>query len=731
MAIIGTIRKHSALVTILIGVALVGFLFMGNSKLGCNNKNTLFAKIGSEKISKIDFDKKVEEQVAAYKQQSKKDNLTSAENFQIMTSTWDQMLKEQIMQKEYVELGLAIDHEKATKASISPEELYDLMMGKRENLHPFIVQNFADPNTGAVDVQKIQSIVQNFDNMKDEEKQQWKRLEQGIKDDRINTKYNSLITQGYYMPKAFLQRAADEASKVAKLLSIGVKYETISDSVIKVVDADFQKFYDEHKNEYKQENARDLDYVVFEVLPSNDDLKKIAEDVQRIYSDYQKIATNDIDNFMKLNSDAPYDSNFYKKGGLPVKLDSILFASPVGTIIPPFVENNTYSIARLVQIQDRPDSVKISQLLIAYKDAPNPMQNITRTKDQAKKTIDSLFALVKLDTKNFAGIAQLKSDYPSAKKDGGLIGWVGDGDANYKFFFDSTFNSKIGDVKIVQSSMGYHILFVSDIKELQKKLKVAIIKHDIKPSSETFNQYLAKASEFAGTNRTADQFNKTIKDKGLNKRSAQFVKEMDYTIPGLESARDIIRWAFDEKTEKGMISEQVFDENGKYVVASLVEKRDKGVATLEQVKSYIEPLVKREKKAEQLINKVKTASSTTKDIYLLAQKLYTKVDTVDQLTFAVTNYPKYGPEPELIGTIFTLKNNVLSDPIKGKMAIYQVLLSGITAPATPTSVDMVKMQLLGTFRSRVYGNPNYRQESEVFKAIKDITDITDNRINYY
>ncbi len=269
MAIIGRIRKHSALLVILIGVALGGFVLQDLfRKSGGGRKTQLFAKIAGEKISKIDFDKKVEDQVAAYKQQAKKENLTSAENFQIMTSTWDQMLKDQIMQKEYEELGLAIDHEKATKASISPEELYDLMMGKREHLHPFIIQNFADPNTGAVDVQKIQSIVQNFDNMKDEEKQQWKRLEQGIKDDRINTKYNSLITHGYYMPKVFLQRASDESSKVAKLLSIGVKYQTISDSIIKVSDDDFKKFYDEHKNEYKQENARDLDYVIFEVLPS-------------------------------------------------------------------------------------------------------------------------------------------------------------------------------------------------------------------------------------------------------------------------------------------------------------------------------------------------------------------------------------------------------------------------------------------------------------------------------
>jgi len=559
--------------------------------------------------------------------------------------------------------------------------------------------------------------------MKDEEKQQWKRLEQAIKDDRINTKYNTLVSQGYYMPKVFLQRIADESAKTAKMLCVGVKYQTISDSAISVTDADFQKYYDEHKYEFEQENARDLDYVIFEVLPSKTDMEKIAEDVSRIYADFQKANSNEIDNFMKVNSDAPYDSNFYKKGGLPVKIDSVMFASNVGTFIAPYIENNSYYMARLMQIQDRPDSVKISHILVAYKDAPNPIQNITRTKDQAKKIIDSLFEVVKKDPKNFKAIAQVKSDFPSAKKDGGEIGWIGDGDANYKFFYDSTYKSKVGDFRVIQSSMGYHVVYVTDKKEPVKKIKVAIVKHDIKPSSETFNQYLAKASEFAGTNRTMEQFKKTIADKGLNKRSAQFVKEMDYTIPGLESARDIIRWAYDEKTEKGMISEQVFDENGKYVVAAVVEKRKKGIAPLEQVKSYIEPLVKREKKADQLIEKVKTATNTIKDIQQLAIKFNTKVDTVDQLTFSAYNFPKYGPEPELIGTIFTLKKNVLSEPIKGKMAVYEILLNDIAQPAAAMNTDMVKMQMNSYFRSRV--------TNEVFKAIKDKTDITDNRINYY
>ena len=725
MAIIGRIRKHSGLLIVLIGVAMVGFLFMGNTtKLGCgrSGNNQTFAKIGGEKINKLDFDVKVNESSKRYQQQAKKENLTSEENFQIMTQTWDQFEKDRIMQKEYEELGLAIDHNNTSKPSISPEELQDLFLGK--NPHPYVVQSFTDPNTGQLNLKGIQNYMQNFDQLTDEQKTEWKQFEQGVKDDRLKTKYNNLIAKGYYIPKVFLQRLADDNNITASLLSIGVKYQTISDSAVKVSDDELKKFYEEHKYEYEQEKGRDIDYVIFEAVPSADDMKKITDKVNFTYNDFQKSDLNDVDNFMKANSDALYDSNFFSKGKLPAKIDSIMFASEVGTTLPPYIENNQYNVARLIQIQNRPDSVKASQILIAYKDAPNPMKEVTRSKDQAKKTADSLMEVIKKNPLLFGSIAAAKSDFQSAKKDMGDLKWIADGDANYKFFFDSCLNAKVGDVKVIQSALGYHVLYVTGKKDLVKKLKVAIVKHDIKPSSETYNNFQMQASEFAGANRTADAFNKTVADKGLNKRSAQFVKEMDYTIPGLETARDIIRWAYDEKTEKGMVSEQVFDNSaGKFVVALIVEKREKGIAPFDQVKKYIEPLAKRDKKAEQIIEKVKTASNATKDIYQVAQKLNVTVDTVAQLAFSAYNYPKYGPEPELVGTIFTLKKNELSVPIKGKMAIYQVFLQDITKPTTPNNLDMIKMQTMSYFKSRV--------ENDVFKAIKDKTDIVDNRIFYY
>ncbi|HNZ42553.1 MAG TPA: peptidylprolyl isomerase [Bacteroidales bacterium] len=729
MAVIGKLRKHSALIVILVGIAIAGFvlqdLFTGGK--GGRRSNEIFAKIGSEKLSKIDFDKKVDEQVEYYKQQAEKENLTSEENFQLMVQTWNQMEKELIMQHEYEELGLAIEHDKSNKPSISPEELYELMMGK--NLHPYIIRSFTDPNTGKVNTQQIQNIITNFDQLKDDEKKQWKQLEQGIKDDRLATKYNNLVEKAYYMPKVFLQRQINEASKTANLRCYGIKYQTISDSAVTVTDDDMKKYYEEHKHEFEQENARDIDYVVFDVLPSKEDLAQIQEKVDTLFKDFQALDAENIENFIKANSDAPYDSNFYKKGSLPVFLDSIMFNAPLGTIVPPYVDNNSYFMARLMQIQNRPDSVKASQLLVAYKDAPNPLQNITRTKEQAKRIIDSLLVVANADKNNFPTLASINSDFPTAKQDGGDLGWIIDGNVETKFFFDSAYNSPVGNIKVIQSTMGYHLLYVADKKASMKKVKVAILQHDIKASSETFNKYLADASAFAGESRNTEQFNKNIADKGLNKRQAQFVKEMDYTLPGLTSAREIIRWAFYKETEKGMVSEQVYDCEGKYVVAMLVEKREKGIAPLDQVKTYIEPLVKREKKADQIIQKINATAGASKDINQIAAKMSTPVDTVNALTFSAYNFPKFGPEPELIGTIFTLKKNTLSAPIKGKMAVYQVWIDDISQAAGQINPDMMQMQLASYFRQRVRGD-QYGQ-SELFNAIKKQTEITDNRIFYY
>lgn len=721
MAIIGKIRKHSGVVVIIIGVALAGFILMQDTKFGnCTKgkRDDFIGKIDGKKIKSAEFEAKVDEQTEIYKKQNKKETLTAAEAYQIKIAAWDNLEKEIIMQAEFEKLGLAIEHDNSETPSVSPEELADMMMGKF--LHPYIIQNFSDPKTGQFNRQNVQYIEQNFDKLKEEEKKQWINLQKAIKEDRINTKYNNLIAKGYYVPTALAKKMYEDGTKTANVRSIGIKYQTISDSTIKIADADFQKYYDEHSYQYKQEESVDIDYVVFDVQPSAADKKKAEEDIKKIHEDFIKTEIKDVENFVNANSDERYDSIFFKKGALPVRVDSILFNEKVGFTTSPYLENNTYYISKLVQIQPRPDSIKANVILLTYKNAPAIGENSPRSEEQAKATADSLFSIVKKDGKLFTEMAKAKSDFPTAKEDGGDLKWFADGDLNYKFYFDSCLNYKVGDIRLINSPMGYMLMQVTGKKDLVKKVKVATIKRQTQPSKETDNDYLVKASEFSGACRTADQFKKTATVKGYSPRNATFVRPMDFTLPGLESAREILRWAYDEKTKKGDVSTQVFDLQGKYVVALLVEKREKGIATLDQVKKYIEPLVKREKKAEIIINKVNSAAGSTKDINALAAKLNAAVDTAANLTFQAYNYPKYGPEPELIGTIFTLKPNVLSTAIKGGMAVYIVNVDGFT-PAPPVqNINAIKAQLGSYFQQRI-GN-------EVYTTLKDKAEIKDNRL---
>jgi peptidyl-prolyl cis-trans isomerase D len=370
--------------------------------------------------------------------------------------------------------------------------------------------------------------------------------------------------------------------------------------------------------------------------------------------------------------------------------------------------------------------MKASHILIMFKDAPGLQQqaNVTRTKEQAKAVADSILNVLKGNAKNFAPAALMKSEFPSAKQDTGNLKWFGDGDPNFKFFYDSCLNMKVGEMKVILSNLGYHVLYLTGKLEPVKKVKVAMIMREIKPSTQTFNYYFAQASEFAGANLTKETFNQAVSAKGLNKRSAQFIRPMDYSLPGLETSREIIRWVYNEETEKGSVSNQVFDAQGKYVVALLLERREKGIAPLEQVKSYIEPLVKRDKKAETITKNLNTALAGSKDLYQLANKFTAgMVDTMTMINFASYNLPKYGPEPKVVGTVFTLKPNMVSAPVKGDMAVYLIQVDQIQEPPANANYMMQQQQMAGFFRQRV--------QNDVFKAIKDKTVIVDNRILYY
>jgi peptidyl-prolyl cis-trans isomerase D len=706
MAIIGKIRKHSGLAVIIVGVAIAAFVIGDFGKRRAKSVTNI-GSVNGEQIPYLDFNNKVEENLELQKENAGNDKITEDQTYSIRQSTWNTFVKNIIMGDEYETLGL----------TVTPEELFDQVQGK--NPHRFILQYFKDPKTGQYDPALVLNYLKNLDQMEPKARTQWLAFEKAIKEDRLETKFNNLVSKGYYLPKAFLKETQIEQTKTLKTRSIAPTFYNIPDSLVKLTDADYETFYNKNKGYfYADQNYRNLDIVVFDVLPSEIDRRKTAEDVEGIYKDFTTVP--DVSTFTNANSDKKYDTGYVKKGVLPVKIDSTVFSSAVGTIIPPFQFGNAWYMAKLLSVQDRPDSMDGAQIMVTW-EGTQLSEQVKRTKEQAKLRADSLVSVLKANPDKFAEMARQSSDFPSAKDDAGELKWFTDGSANYSVFFAAGLGMKPNEIKVVETRVGYSIFKMKTKTRPVKKVRVAVLQRNIEPSSQTFQDTYLKASAFAGENKTAARFDTAALKQGLPKRAANNIREMDNQVQGLTNAREMVRWAYGEETKIGDVS-PVFDMTGKYAVAVLTDKIEKGIQPLDKIKKQIEPSVRNMKKIEILAGNLTNAMKTTQDINALASQFNAKVDTA-MVTFAGQGRTAITREGKIVGELFTLKPNVLSGPLQGNFGAYVVIIDQVTDATPKEDFTYENNQAQQMFTGRV--------GSSLYDALKNAAKVEDSRIRFY
>jgi peptidyl-prolyl cis-trans isomerase D len=710
MGAIGSIRKRSGLLIGVIGLALLAFIltdfFTKNNSRGIKN----LGEVDGEVISTTMFDSKVNENTENYKVQNGLENLTTEITYQIKESTWEEMVRQMILGLEYDELGL----------TVTVDEVDDMLRGKF--VHPFVLQNFTNPETGMFNPQDVTNTMSQLE-QNPELKQQWDALVEYIKADRLFTKYQTLVTKAYYVPKAFAEREYVNKNRTANVELIAVKYSTISDSAVSVTDADFEAYYEEHKHEYYQETeVRSIDYVVFDVVPSDKDREEINAEVNELIAEIDTLNDNeDIISFINTQSDELYDSTWFKREELIPQFDT-LFEVEYGTPIGPFIVEDVYHYAKLLNKEARPDSLKAAHVLIAYQGAYNVDPEITRTKEEAESMADSLLSVIKgLDSTAFSALAISLSDDQSAAQNGGYFDWFPDG-MMVPEFNEACVNNAINSYTVTETVFGYHIIKVIDKTENINKIRYAHYQREIIPSDETYdNQYLL-ASEFAGQNQDLESFEKAIIDNEYNKRTAENLKAMDFSIPGMEDGRQFVRWAYGhgEDIEVGTVA-PVFDDERKYVVTILTSIREVGTIPLEKIKEDIRPFVLIEKKADILGEKVNKLSGTP--LNQMASKLNVQLDTIDAVSYATYSLPGYGPEPKVVGTVFATAAQQTTKVIRGNGAVFVIKVNSYNEPEAMQDYTPIVMQKLNFFYSRV----NY----DLYNSIKKNTEIVDNRIFFY
>ncbi len=709
MAVIGSIRKRSGLLIIFVGVALAAFVLGDFIKQG-PRKNVPLGVINGENISYQDFDEKVNDQVEYMKQQNNKENLSPRELFQARQQAWNIIVNELLMGDEYDELGI----------SVSTEELMELVSGP--NSHAYARDFFVDPQTQQFNPNLIPTFIENFDQYPEEVRKNWLIREKAIKDERLYMKYAALITQGYYVPAAFAKDNYETGNKKAEVKLVCSLYNSLSDSVVTVTEDDYEAYYEAHKHEFEQEESVDVDYIVFEVLPTMKDRQSTQDLVNNVFADFKKIPDEDVPYFVNRNSDPdlPYDSTFLKNGELPIQMDSVMFNSEPGVVVGPYEEGNAHHMARLLDVQFRPDSMRASHILIAYSGSQADRSNsIQLSKEDAEFLADSLLAALQANPLSFGEVSNAFNDDQVAKENGGDLDWFADG-MMVGPFNEAVLKNEVGSIVIVETIFGYHIVQVTDKQPLQKKVRVALIRISIEPSQETNDQVYAEASQFASNNKTAVQFDKTAQENGLNIRNANFLMKNSNNIPGISNPRGIVQWAYMEDTEVGNV--HVFDMDDKYVVACLKNARDEGIAELSDVRANIQPLVIREKKAAMMQEQMKAAASKG-DIAAIASQLKLPLDTLDFVSYSSVNLPNYGPEPEVIGKLMTMQSGEISDPVKGRKGVFIVQLDKVEEPQPIEDYTMIRQQMTNMFRQQ--------SGQMIYRALEESADIEDNRVMFF
>ncbi|MCF8230216.1 MAG: SurA N-terminal domain-containing protein [Bacteroidales bacterium] len=703
MAVIGNIRKHSGLIVIVVGIALAAFVLGDFVKSGPSRSNVM-GEVNGEEITYQEFSRELEENIQIEKQNKQKESLTAKEEYGIRHRTWDQMLYEIIMGEEFDKLGL----------DVSAEELFELVQG--QNPHQFILQSFTDPNTGQFNRQRVLQYLQNLNQMGPEAMNRWINFEQAIKKDQIQEKYNALVSKGYYIPEAFKEKLYKQQETEAIIRLIGKRFFDVSDSLVSFTEQEVKEYYEENKYKYEQDASVDFDYVVFEVLPSETDHQNVKQEVAELYEELK--VTDNVPMFVNAVSDKRYDSTWYKEGELPVMMDSIMMNAEIGTTVEPYMQDGAYQMGRLMDIEYRPDSMAASHILIAYQGAFRAPQEITRSRDEAQRLADSLFNVIQSNPAKLEQIAPEVSDDPSVKQNDGNLGMFAD-QTMVSAFNEAVVDGRVGEVKLVETPFGFHVIHILDKQEPVKKVRVAIVERTIDPSNKTVQKIYTEASAFAGENTDIADFEEAAAEEGMTIRSAPSIAKMTNNVPGVEHPRPIIRWAFDEKVNVGEVS-PVFDMNDRYIVAVLKERRKEGVKSLEDVRDMIEGFLIREKKGEYLKEQMEQLEG---NIYQMANDLGVEVDTLT-VAFGSANLSGYGREAGVIGKIFTLEPGILSDPIVGNSGVYRVVLDEVLEAPGTENYDPYIRQVLVNFIRRIDNN-------SVYRALEEEANITDNRITYY
>lgn len=703
MGIMGYLRNRAGLLIFLIGLAIIAFLLGDVINYGtpfwARNQNKV-GSINGKSIDYTDFNHELDHTLEMYRNQLGGDMDDQMRGFAV-EQVWEQYISEKLLEEEIEKIGL----------TVSKEELNDAVHGASPSMQ--IVQAFTNPETGQFDRSFLNSFLEQVKSgqIDPNMSHQWETLLDNVLRDRKNEKYASLVNNSLYVTSLEATDAYESENKFANFNYLVLDYGSVNEDEIEVTEADYKAYYDAHKKRFfNKHETRTIEYVVFDARPSKADSTAAYEQIENLKTEL--INTEDDSLFVSINSETKYPVRFYTRGQLNPGLDTVLFNRNTGDVIGPILSNGVYQVAKVMETKMSPDSVEASHILLD----PAAEGGV----DKAMAKADSIKKLIQ-DGDSFSALAVEFSVDEGSKVNGGSLGAFPRGQMIPEFE-NAAFDGKEGDVVVVNSQFGVHVIRVEKQVGNSKIVKAAIVDLPVHSSKETTNAAYSKANTFFSSLK-GDNFTEEADKQSLKVEKMENARAMNTQFDATAVSRDLMRWAFEAK--KGATSDKIYESGDAFVVARVVDIHEKGQQSLESVKSRMELDVQNEVKAKFLKDKINKAVEESGSLNGAAEKLGKTVANVEKASLANVVIPGVSQEPAVIGTVFGLQPNTPSKAIKGEVGVFAVEVQNFTNPdkLVESETKSQKDRLLNRYQQSSLG--------AIFEALKNEAKIEDNRIRFY
>jgi peptidyl-prolyl cis-trans isomerase D len=402
----------------------------------------------------------------------------------------------------------------------------------------------------------------------------------------------------------------------------------------------------------------------------------------------------------KAQSQIAYTGMSVTRAALPNDIAAKVDTMAVGQTSAPFetASDNTMNVVKLISKTQMPDSIEFRAIRIGG-----------ATIDAARATADSVCLAIK-------GGAAFDS---IAKKYGetGEAQWLTSAmyqnapmlDADTKTYLNALNTTAVGELKNLELTQGNIVLVVRNRKAMVDKYDVAIVKHSIDFSKQTYSDAYNKFSQFVSSSKTIEDMEKNAPEYGLQVLSRERMVNSVHNVVGVRSTREAMKWIFDAKpNEISPLYE--CGNNDCLLVVALTKINKVGYQDMESLKDELKREVLRDKKFEMLSKKLEGVKSIAE-----AQQKGARIDTVPMITFSAPVFVQGTnvSEPVLSGAVASTKQGEFSKKVvKGNEGAYvfqvvqQKMREGATFDAK-TQEQQLKQQALqaaGNFMQELYQN---------------------------